>query len=28
VFDSDRILVKHTSEYRKDNPDRVKDYDR
>jgi cytochrome c-type biogenesis protein CcmE len=26
VFDSDRILVKHTSEYRKDNPDRVKDY--
>lgn len=25
-FASDRILVKHTSEYRKDNPDRVKDY--
>jgi cytochrome c-type biogenesis protein CcmE len=26
VFESDRILVKHTSEYRKSNPDRVKDY--
>jgi cytochrome c-type biogenesis protein CcmE len=25
-FDSDRILVKHTAEYRKDNPGRVKDY--
>jgi cytochrome c-type biogenesis protein CcmE len=25
-FASDRILVKHTSEYRRDNPDRVKDY--
>ncbi len=25
-FASDRILVKHTSEYRKINPDRVKDY--
>lgn len=25
-FASDRILVKHTEEYRKDNPDRVKDY--
>jgi cytochrome c-type biogenesis protein CcmE len=28
VFESDRILVKHTSEYRKDNPDRVKDYEK
>ena len=27
-FESDRILVKHTEEYRKDNPDRVKDYDK
>jgi cytochrome c-type biogenesis protein CcmE len=27
-FRSDRILVKHTEEYRKDNPDRVKDYDK
>ncbi len=27
-FASDRILVKHTSEYRRDNPDRVKDYER
>ena len=26
TYESDRILVKHTSEYRKDNPDRVKDY--
>jgi cytochrome c-type biogenesis protein CcmE len=26
-FASDRILVKHTSEYRRDNPDRVQDYD-
>lgn len=26
TYQSDRILVKHTSEYRKDNPDRVKDY--
>ena len=26
VFESDRILVKHTAEYRKTNPDRVKDY--
>lgn len=25
-FRSDRILVKHTEEYRKDNPGRVKDY--
>lgn len=25
-FASDRILVKHTSDYRRDNPDRVKDY--
>ena len=25
-FASDEIMVKHTSEYRKDNPDRVKDY--
>jgi cytochrome c-type biogenesis protein CcmE len=25
-FESDRILVKHTEEYRKDNPNRVKDY--
>ncbi|HUR78030.1 MAG TPA: cytochrome c maturation protein CcmE [Acidimicrobiales bacterium] len=25
-FLSDRILVKHTEEYRTDNPDRVKDY--
>jgi cytochrome c-type biogenesis protein CcmE len=25
-FSSDRILVKHTSEYREENPDRVKDY--
>lgn len=27
-FASDRILVKHTSEYREDNPGRVKDYPR
>ena len=26
TYESDRILVKHTSEYREDNPDRVKDY--
>lgn len=26
TFKSDRILVKHTEEYRKDNPDRVQDY--
>jgi cytochrome c-type biogenesis protein CcmE len=26
TYESDRILVKHTSEYRKINPDRVKDY--
>ena len=26
VFASDRIMVKHTSEYRADNPDRVSDY--
>lgn len=26
TYESDRILVKHTSEYRKDNPERVKDY--
>jgi len=26
TFESDRILVKHTAEYRKDNPGRVKDY--
>ncbi|MBA2608204.1 MAG: cytochrome c maturation protein CcmE [Actinobacteria bacterium] len=26
TYESDRILVKHTNEYRKDNPDRVKDY--
>jgi cytochrome c-type biogenesis protein CcmE len=26
TFRSDRILVKHTEEYRKDNPDRVQDY--
>lgn len=25
-FASDRILVKHTSEYRKDNPERVEEY--
>ncbi len=25
-YASDRILVKHTAEYRKDNPDRVEDY--
>lgn len=25
-FKSDRILVKHTEEYRKDNPDRVEDF--
>lgn len=25
-YQSDRILVKHTEEYREDNPDRVKDY--
>lgn len=27
-FSSDRMLVKHTSEYREDNPDRVKDYEK
>ena len=26
TYESDRILVKHTSEYRKINPDRVEDY--
>lgn len=26
TFRSDRILVKHTEEYRNENPDRVKDY--
>lgn len=26
VFESDRIMVKHTNEYRAENPDRVKDY--
>jgi cytochrome c-type biogenesis protein CcmE len=26
TFESDRIMVKHTSEYREDNPDRVQDY--
>ncbi|HVE93915.1 MAG TPA: cytochrome c maturation protein CcmE [Acidimicrobiales bacterium] len=26
TYESDRILVKHTSEYRKVNPERVKDY--
>lgn len=26
VFESDRIMVKHTNEYRAANPDRVKDY--
>lgn len=26
TYESDRILVKHTAEYRKDNPDRVQDY--
>ncbi len=26
TYESDSILVKHTNEYRKDNPDRVKDY--
>jgi cytochrome c-type biogenesis protein CcmE len=26
VFQSDRIMVKHTSEYRQGNPDRVEDY--
>ena len=26
AFASDRIMVKHTSEYREQNPDRVKDY--
>jgi cytochrome c-type biogenesis protein CcmE len=26
VFQSDRIMVKHTSEYRTDHPDRVEDY--
>ena len=26
TFESDRILVKHTAEYRKTNPNRVKDY--
>ena len=26
TFESDRILVKHSSEYRADNPDRVDDY--
>lgn len=27
-FRSDRILVKHTEDYKKDNPGRVKDYER
>ena len=27
TFRSDRILVKHTEEYREDNPERVKDYE-
>lgn len=27
-FVSDRILVKHTTEYRAENPDRVREYDR
>ena len=26
VYVSDRIMVKHTSEYREDNPDRVDEY--
>ena len=26
VYDSDRIMVKHTSEYREQNPDRVDEY--
>jgi cytochrome c-type biogenesis protein CcmE len=26
VYESDRIMVKHTSEYRKQNPDRVDEY--
>ena len=26
AFASDRIMVKHTSEYRAENPDRVEDY--
>lgn len=26
VYDSDRIMVKHTESYRVDNPERVKDY--
>lgn len=26
VYDSDRIMVKHTSEYREQNPDRVEEY--
>lgn len=26
TYESDRILVKHTAEYRKDNPGRVKDF--
>ena len=28
TFESDRILVKHTEDYKKDNPDRVKDYEK
>lgn len=28
TFRSDRILVKHTEQYRKDNPDRVKEYEK
>jgi cytochrome c-type biogenesis protein CcmE len=28
TFRSDRILVKHTEEYREDNPERVKDYEK
>lgn len=27
-FASDRVMVKHTSEYREENPDRVRDYQR
>ena len=26
TFESDRIMVRHSSEYREDNPDRVRDY--
>jgi cytochrome c-type biogenesis protein CcmE len=28
VFDSDRILVKHTEDYREEHKDRVKDYEK